>query len=66
MNFVDNILKNTSGMQTYEQERDKKVRMYVDFIIKFCTDEEFSDSDDFAVLTPNKPFLIQPAREWSL
>lgn len=24
MNFVDNILKNTSGMQTYEQERDKK------------------------------------------
>lgn len=50
MNFVDNILKNTSGMQTYEQERDKKVRMYADFIIKFCTDEELSDSDDFQFL----------------
>ncbi|WP_299040673.1 hypothetical protein [uncultured Campylobacter sp.] len=62
MNFVDNILKNTSGMQTYEQERDKKVRMYADFIIKFCTDEEFSDSDDFAIPLKDKEYANEAIR----
>lgn len=42
MNFVDNILKNTSGMQTYEQERDKKVRMYADFAIPL-KDKEYAN-----------------------
>ncbi|WP_086301214.1 hypothetical protein [Campylobacter devanensis] len=62
MNFVDNILKNSSGMQTYEQERDKKVRMYADFIIKFCTDEELSDSDDFAIPLKDKEYANEAIR----
>ncbi|WP_236863627.1 hypothetical protein [Campylobacter devanensis] len=49
-------------MQTYEQERDKKVRMYADFIIKFCTDEELSDSDDFAIPLKDKEYANEAIR----
>ena len=59
MKFVDNILKNTSGIQTHKQERDKRARMYVDFIIKFCTDEELSDSDSFAVPLKDKEYASE-------
>ena len=59
MNFVDNILKNTSGIQTHKQEIDKRVKMYVDFIIKFCIDEEFSDSDHFAIPLKDKEYASE-------
>ena len=59
MNFVDNILKNTSGIQTHKQEKDKRVKMYVDFIIKFCIDEEFSDSDHFAIPLKDKEYASE-------
>lgn len=33
--------------------------MYVDFIIKFCIDEEFSDSDSFSVPLKDKEYASE-------
>ena len=57
MNFTDNILKNTSGLQNYEKNFEEKVKQYVDIIVEFCTNDKYSDTDNFLLPIKDREYI---------